>query len=101
MTSHAPLYLFVFGYESPSDRAINDATGADHESSAAVWVTAESEVDALEKGRQYAQDYVRNLYIEAGQKTLPDWLLDGYAHWISHNPSEEYPTVKLDVLPRI
>ncbi|HEY2155304.1 MAG TPA: hypothetical protein VGH33_06715 [Isosphaeraceae bacterium] len=47
-------FLFVFGYESPEERRINQVQGTDFESSAAVWIDAPDEAAALQAGRSYA-----------------------------------------------
>jgi hypothetical protein len=97
-------FLFVFGYQSPVECATNVTQGTDFESSNAIWVWADSEEDALQKGRDYANQFVRRLYQEdqqAGKTDLPNWVEDGFAHWISRNPIKEFSGVALDTLDEI
>ena len=92
-------FLFVFGYESPADARVNQS-GDDAESSSAVWVEADSEKEALEKGRAYAEKFVAIRHA-AESAAVPSWRAGKFAHWISHRPLEEFSGQALDLLDQI
>jgi hypothetical protein len=93
-------FLFVFGYESPDDARANQS-GDDAESSSAVWVEAPSEGEALEKGRVFAEEFVRSRYAKAKAPVIPSWRAGNFAHWISHRPLEEFSGQALELFERI
>ena len=93
-------HLFVFGSEAPADKEANDRYGGDQESSSAVWITAATPEAALSRGRTYAEAFVARIYREVGHLP-PSWLSDGYAHWISEEPLNEFSGMALDMLPTI
>ena len=74
-------YLFRFGFESPSEFRTNRASDTDFESSEAVWIDAASADDALEWGRLVAEEFVRQLFGQAGIENY-SWLGTSFAHWI-------------------
>ena len=94
-------YLFVFGYEAPVERATNGRDGTDFESSNAVWVRADSEDEALQKGRDYAQRFVRQQFQHAGIEDFPGWLDGDFAHWIERKPLDRFSGMALETLDEI
>lgn len=94
-------FLFVFGYESPAERATNDRDGTDFESSHAVWVRADSEDEALQKGREYAERFVGQLFRHAGVDDVADWTQGDFARWIEHNPLESFSGLALETFDEI
>jgi hypothetical protein len=93
-------YLFVFGYESPDDARVNRG-GDDAESSAAVWVAAWSEEEAIARGRVYAEQYVASCFVDAGRMEILSWTAGNFAHGIARRPLDEYSGPALKILPRI
>lgn len=83
----APAFLFLFGFESPVDHVTNISNGTDFESSWGVWIAAENADAALAWGRQVAEEFVRRLFEQSGS-TNRSWTQDGFAHWISDEPSK-------------
>ena len=69
-----PVFLCTFGYESPAEREQNERHGTDFESSKAIWIDAESEADALNWGREIAEQFYHLL---CGRS----WRKDNYACW--------------------
>lgn len=96
-----PRFLFVFGYESPAERASNSREGTDFESSSAVWVRSDSEADALQKGRDYAEKFVRQQFQQAGVGDFPGWTETDFAHWIEHEPLDRFSGIALETLDEI
>lgn len=95
-------YLFVFGYCTPTQLRNNQQHGWDDEDSYAFFVDASSEADALNWGREIADQYVRCLFERSdwnGEK--PAWLQEGYASWIEHEPLKRFSGISLDLLPVI
>ncbi len=93
-------FLFIFGYESPVERLSNKRHGTDFESSEAVWIAATSESEAMSKGRAYAKGFVAGAYREAKSSNKVSWD-EGFAHWISKKPEEEFPESDLTSLNEI
>ena len=89
-------FLFVFGYESPSERVINNREGTDFESSKAVWVNADSEEAALQKGRDYAEGFVRQQFQQENMSVYPSWAEENFAHWIEHKPLDKFSGIALE-----
>src|SRR5215813_6864278 len=87
MASAGTGFLFMFGFETPGEHARNEANGWDDESSWAVWISANSSDAALAWGRQIAEEFVRQLFEQAGVPPR-SWMADGFAHWISDDASE-------------
>ena len=50
--------LFLFGYESPTERQSNAEHGTDFESSTGVWIASASEQEAVDWGRAIAERFV-------------------------------------------
>jgi hypothetical protein len=93
-------FLFAFGYESPEDTRAN-VTGADAESSNAVWVSAASEEEAIEDGCRFADEFVAAQFKEAGISPIPSWRAGDFAHWISKDPMREYSGLALESFEHI
>jgi hypothetical protein len=94
-------FLFVFGYESPVERTTNSREGTDFESSCAVWVRADSEGEALRKGRDYAERFVRQQFEHAGVGVFPGWVEGDFAHWIEHKPLDRFSGIALEAFDEI
>ena len=77
------MYVFQFGFESPSQRAANTARGWDDESSGWVIINASDEASAIAWGREIAERFVA--HIDAGVS----WKEGNYAHWV--DPLERCP----------
>ena len=93
-------FLFVFGYESPEDSQANK-NGDDAESSSAVWVEAQTEAEAMERGRAFAEEFVAVRYAKAKTPEIPSWRAGNFACWISQRPLEEFSGQALDLFERI
>ena len=94
-------FLFVFGYESPAERAANEREGTDFEPSRAIWVRADSEGEALRKGRDYAERFVRQQFQQAGVGDFAGWAEGDFAHWIEDKPLERFSGMALEMLDEI
>ncbi len=94
-------FLFVFGYEEPGQRGSNDRLKTDFESSHAVWIRTDSEEEAMERGRDYADEFVRRLFEQAGTAGSSPWNAQGFAHWISQRPLEEFSNDVLETFDEI
>jgi hypothetical protein len=94
-------YLFVFGFETPRQRRLNAAHGYDDEDSAAIWIEAAGEDEALEWGRAIANEFVRLLYRSEGVERNSDWSSDAFAHWLEPEPSPRFERTALASLPRV
>ena len=93
-------FLFVFGYESPENSRAN-IVGDDAESSNAVWVSAASEEEAIEKGRRFAEEFVAVQFKRAHVASIPSWRAGNFAHWISKDPLSEYSGLALESFEHI
>ena len=91
-----PKYLFTFGYETPIQAKNNNQYGLDDEDSLNVFIKAENELQALEWGREIAEDYVRKLY----QDPAISWKAQGFSHWIEKN-LEKYGQKALSKIPTV
>lgn len=99
-------FLFMFGFESPTEHLWNERNGTDDESSWAVWISAASSDAALAWGQQIAEEFVRQLFEQAGVAPR-SWTTDGFAHWISDDKSQldaarlerSIPTVAIGEMP--
>ena len=69
----------MFGFESPTEHLWNERHGTDDESSWAVWIFAVSADAALAWGQQIAEEFVRQLFEQAGVAPR-SWTTDGFAH---------------------
>jgi hypothetical protein len=94
-------FLFAFGYESPVERTTNSKEGTDFESSCAVWVQAESEAEALQKGREYAEGFVVRQFQQAGVTDFPGWVRGEFANWIEQEPLDRFSGMALEMLDEI
>ena len=94
-------FLFVFGYESPVECATNSREGTAFESSNAVWVLADSEDEALQKGRDYAERFVRQQFQQTGAVGFRGWTEGDFAHWIEHKPLDRLSGIALETLDEI
>ena len=81
-------FLFMFGFESPSEHFSNENNRTDFESSWAVWISAKNSEAALTWGRRVAEEFVRRLFEQSGDGPR-SWTEGAFAHWISEDPSEQ------------
>jgi len=77
-------YLYIFGYEDPSERKSNSECGADFESSGQVRIIATDEEEALNWGRNISERFVKFIY---GNDQM-SWKDERFASWIEHDPDE-------------
>jgi hypothetical protein len=92
-------FLYVFGYCTPSQAANNEKHAWDDESSAALFVAAETQEEALQWGRHVSNEYVAHLYRAAGLPEAISWVDSGFASWIQQLPSEDFPDEYLARVP--
>lgn len=88
-------YLYIFSYQTPEQMTSMAHDGDPEESSAAVFIEAESPDQALTWGREISYKYVRQLF---GDR-LVDWKASNFAHWVECEPHKEYPAAILEKLP--
>ena len=95
-------YLYIFGYEDPSERKSNSECGTDFESSGHIRIIATDEEEALDWGRKISERFVK--YIHGDDQI--SWKDDGFASWIEHDPDayvgdqwEKLPKVKVGEYP--
>ena len=79
-------YLYVFGYESPSDYVANLATDGDTESTGVFRISAESEDSALKWGWILSKWYVDALF---GEQSKMKWDEHNYACWIERSADDD------------
>lgn len=90
--------LFVFGYESPTERQSNSEHGTDFESSSEVWITSASEQEAVEWGRAIAERFVTWLF-EREEKFPYSWIDGQFAHWIESDRAVLSVASDLPIVP--
>ena len=90
-----PKYLFVFGFETPQQRANNAKHGWDDEDSASVFILAESKEQALQWGREVAEGFVASLH----KDERVSWKQENFAAWIEEDFEERYQPDQLDRIP--
>jgi hypothetical protein len=78
-------YLFIFGYESPTERESNRTLGTDYESTGMVRILAADEVQAKAWGDEIAERFVSLLH----QDPALSWRQMGFAAWIEPEPDEQ------------
>ena len=96
-------FLYLFGYESPVEFQSNADAGTDFESSAGVWISGETEEQALHWGRSVAEHFVAWLFERSGNKPY-SWADAQFADWIETdrsvvNAAATFPTVATGELP--
>jgi hypothetical protein len=94
-------FLFVFGYESPSERRNNAEHGTDFESSNAVWVVASDMEQAMAAGRRFAEELVGRLYLSAGITSYEGWSAGQFACWIEDHPLDRFSGLALESFEEI
>ena len=57
-----PKFLYIFGYETPKQRAANQLHGWDDEDSEAFFIEATTADEAHEWGCRVSQHFIRHLY---------------------------------------
>jgi hypothetical protein len=94
-------FLFVFGYESPTEWKTNADQGTDFESSNAVWVVASSKEQALAVGRRFAENWVGKLFQSADIASYEGWTAGEFANWIEDHPLERFSGLALKTFEEI
>lgn len=95
-----PEFLYIFGYEGPSEIVVNSETRSDFESSDGIWIVAESAEEALKTGQAYATNFVNQLFADEGVENA-GWSPEDYANWIEREPLQRFSGLALEALPRI
>lgn len=92
-------YLYIFAYQTPEQRHAVAAHGPAEESSAAVFIEADSAEEALAWGREISEAFLRHLLHDP----VVSWKGLNFAHWVENDPRQEYPAdilARLPVVPR-
>ncbi len=92
-----PRYLYIFAFQTPEQLQSADPGNFAEESSAAVFIDAESAEKALEWGRKISEAFVSSL--STGPQPL--WSPDRFDNWIEAQPQSEYPPDILTQLPAV
>ena len=82
-----PLFLFMFGFETPTQHRSSTAAGRDDEDSRAVFIESSDAVEALGWGREIAERFVRQLWARAGAGEY-SWKSGQFAHWVETRADE-------------
>lgn len=86
---------------TPRERAASIQHDTDDESSAAVWIVADSAENAFAWGEEIAERFVE--YLFRNEPASPSWRGDRFAAWIEEQPDEQLysnqPTVEVGTLP--
>lgn len=83
-----PKYLYVFAYQTAEQQALAAQDPAlVEESSAAVFIEANSPEEALSWGRNISNRYVSERFPMGNLS----WNPDRFAHWVEVNAEREYP----------
>lgn len=88
-------YLYIFGYETPMQRENNAAHGWDDEDSAAIFIVAETEQQALEWGHAISKKFVDDL--SSGQSAI--WDENRFAAWVDHDYAKNFSARQLRAIP--
>jgi hypothetical protein len=84
-SAHATIPLHLWLQHTRADRGF-EKHGWDDENSAAFFIEAFSEHEALTWGREISQEFVRRLYGDRGLI----WRPTDYAHWIEADPASRF-----------
>lgn len=74
-------YLYIFGFNTPLQVRHNTLL-RDDEDSECVVITAGSEEEALEWGREISERFVRELF----EDSSVSWKVNEFAHWVEDDP---------------
>ena len=88
-------YLYVFGYETPTQSRNNEEHGWDDEDSRAIYILASNEESALGWGHQIAERFFQALYEDPNAS----WIRGGYAAWIEEQ--DRFTQDQLRLIPRV
>jgi hypothetical protein len=88
-------HLFIFGFETPSQRANNARHGWDDEDSIALFIEAASADEALAWGHAVAHAYVAWRYAREGVSSEGAWSAEDHATWIETDPSARFSDEQL------
>ena len=88
-------HLYVFGYETPTQRTNNEQHGWDDEDSQACYILASNEQRALEWGHHIAERFFQALYDD------PDasWRRGEYSAWIEKQ--DRFTRDQLQMIPHV
>jgi hypothetical protein len=91
-----PKYLYVFAYQTAEQRQLAAREpGVIEESSAGVFIEANSPEEALSWGRNISGRFISERFGEGKAA----WDADQFAHWIEAEAEREYPPDTLARLP--
>jgi hypothetical protein len=90
-------FLYGFGFETPRQRAMNDARGWDDEDSGCVIIEAETADAAREWGRAVAEAFLKYLYDDPAVS----WAAGRYADWIDADPASRWSPEQLADVPNV
>lgn len=76
-------------------------TDTDFEDSAAVFIAADSESDALCWGCRVAEEFVAWQYAGQGDQPGSSWIGEGFVHWIEIEPDKAFSPEQLSQVPVI
>ena len=76
-----PVYLFTFGFETPTQHRNNAAHGWDDEDIRSVFIETDSADSALAWGREIAERFVQTLW-RSRDEAPASWLAGNFSHWI-------------------
>lgn len=86
-------YLFCFYYQSPEDY-LNKTS---FKSANGVWINAKTRNLAIERGIDYVNRYMADLYAEYGIKDFPTEA----EYWIEDNPLKTWSGLALESMDEI
>jgi len=97
-------YLYIFGYETPLQKTNNAVYGWDDEDSAAVFILASSEQQALAWGHMVARKFVGVLFnrgFPTGPDQITNWDENAFAAWIDNDYAKNYSSEQLRAIPTV
>ena len=90
-------YLYIFGYETPTQRENNVTYEWDDEDSAALFIMAETAQQALEWGRAVSKRYVGVLFNGRAES----WDENRFAAWVDHDYTANFSPDQLKAVPTV
>lgn len=93
-------FLFRFGFCTPLQWCQNQTNGWDDESSAAIFINAQTKELAENWGREIAEVFCERLFrLSSWPDAIPSWKAANFAHWIEEDlanlPSDYIQTIPL------
>jgi hypothetical protein len=89
-----PKHLYMFTYQTPGQVQFGENSFAE-ESSAAVFIEADSAEQAAVWGQEISERFVSHLF---GGKEI-SWRGLGFESWIEADPKKEFPLAVLEQVP--